>query len=272
MTDTRKIPQAAFEIVRDKERRVLFAYDDHHFPPRPAAAGDHIEGTLTAGYGHIGPDVVIGMTVTNDLAEQWLAQDLQDAAEALEKQIGADIVADLTSNQYAALLDFVFTAGVRDRDPKKPEWTIWRRLRARAYEQVPQELSKFDKTHIKHDDGTVEVVKLNGLVDRRNAEIGLWAVREPGTVDRIVPSSVTRLNPAPPTPAAPGRSKALIIGTAGAIAGAGPTIDQVSHVIAPYAQRSHYVEGVLGILAVLAAICAAVGIFYIRQQARNARN
>jgi lysozyme len=270
MTEIRAIPQVAFEITRDKERRVLFAYDDHHFPPRPAKPEDHIEGTLTAGYGHTGPDVLIGMTVTDDLAEDWLSQDLQEAAEQLTKKIGSDVVDELTSNQYAALLDFVITAGVGD--PKKPEWTIWRRLRARAYDQVPQELAKFVNTHIKRDDGTVEVVKVNGLVDRRNAEIGLWAVSEPGTVDRVVPSSVTRLNPAPPTPQAPGRSKALIMGTIGAVAGAGPTIDQVSHVIAPYAHRSHYVEGALGVLAALAAICAVVGIFFIRQQARNARN
>lgn len=267
---TREIPHVAIEIGRDKERLVLFAYDDHHFPPRPAQAGDHIEGTLTGGYGHTGSDVLIDMVITKDLAEAWQLQDLEEAAQALETKIGPAVIDDLTENQYAALLDFVFTAGVGD--PKKPEWTIWKRLRARAYDQVPLELAKFVNTHITKADGTVEVVKVNGLVDRRNAEIGLWAVSEPGTADRVVPSSVTRLNPAPPTPAAPGRSKALIAGAAAAVASAGPTIDQVSHVIAPYAQRSHYVESALGILAALAAICAAVGIFYIRQQARNARN
>lgn len=270
MSEPREIPQVAFEIVRDKERLVLFAYDDHHYPPRPAKPGDLIEGTLTAGYGHTGHDVQVGMLVTGDLAEAWLLQDLENARRELTDKISAGVVEDLTVNQFAACLDFVFTAGTGD--PHKPEWTIWIRLRARQYDQVPGEMAKFVNSHVKREDGTVEVVKVNGLVDRRNAEIGLWAVSEPGTVDRVVPSSVTRLNPAPPTPAAPGRSKALIAGVTAAVAGAGPTIDQVAHVIAPYAQRSHYVESALGLLAGLAAICAAVGLFYIKQQARNARN
>jgi len=270
MSEIRPIPPVAFEIVRDKERLVLFAYDDHHFPPRPAQPGDLIEGTLTAGYGHTGEDVYIGMLVTNAIADAWLQQDLETAARELTVKIGAAVVADLTSNQYAACLDFVFTAGVGD--PKKPEWTIWIRLRARQYDQVPGEMAKFVNSHVKKEDGTIEVVKVNGLVDRRNAEIGLWAVCEPGTTDQIVPSSVTRLNPAPPTPAAPGRSKALIFGVVGAAASAGPTIDRVSDAMQRYSGHSHYVDVMLGGLALAGAISAGVAIFYTQRQARNARN
>jgi len=261
---TRGIPQVAFDIIRDKEKLVLFAYDDAHYPPRPAKPGVPIDGTLTAGYGHTGEDVQIGMIVTKDLADAWLYQDLQEAAEALEKKNGADVIEVLTSNQYGALLDFVFNLGTGDS--KKSEWTIWKRLRARDFDQVPLEMAKFVNAGGK---------KLNGLVDRRNAEIGLWAVAEPGTVDQHIPSSVTRCNPTPPTPSDPvsmGKSKALIISGAGAIAGAGPMVNQVTQAIQPYAGHSDYVQKVLGILATVAAVCAAIGLFYIWMQKRNARN
>ena len=255
----------AFEIAKDKETLVLFAYDDAHFPPKQAMPGDTVHGTLTAGYGHTGPDVMVGMMVSQFQADDWLSDDLFDAAYKLEKKVGADAVSELSENQYAALLDFVLNLGTGN--PAKPEWTIWKRVRARAWDQVPLEMAKFVNATI---DG--KLVKLNGLVDRRNAEIGLWAMQEKGTVNQSVPSSVTRATPTPPTSAAPGRSKALIVGTAGAVAGAGPLIDQVSHAIAPYAGRSQYLEHALGLLAIIASICAVVGIFYVRQQARNARN
>lgn len=257
----RPIPQAAFAIVRDKEALVLFAYDDAHYPPREVAPGQKIDGTLTAGYGHTGPEVTVGMIVTHDIAEEWLSDDLYSAYRKLQMKTGADIIEALTENQYAALLDFVFNLGTGS--PSKPEWTIWKRVRAQQFDQVPLEMAKFVNAGGK---------KLNGLVDRRNAEIGLWAVSEPGTVDSAPPSSVTRANPTPPTASAPGRSKALIIGAAGTVAGAGPLIDQVTHAIAPYAQHSHYVEKMLGVLAALAAGCAGIGIFYVWLQARNARN
>lgn len=262
---TRAIPQVAFAIAKDKERLVLFAYDDANWPPKEAVPGDTIHGTITAGYGHTGPDVHIGMPVTQEMADGWLADDFYDAAYKLEKKIGADVVSEMSENQYAAALDFVLNLGTGN--PAKPEWTIWKRLRARAWDQVPLEMAKFVNATI---DG--KLVKLNGLVVRRNAEIGLWAVQEKGTVDQTLPSSVTRASPTPPTPAATGRSKALIVGAAGAIAGAGPMVDQVSHAIAPYAEHSHYVASALGGLAAIAAGCAGIGIFYVWLQARNARN
>jgi lysozyme len=265
MTEMRAIPQQAFDIVDAWEETCLFAYDDRHFPPKEAAPGAHIDGTLTAGTGHTGSDVTIGMTVTAEMDHAWKLADLEDAARKLYAKIGA-VVDDLTVNQYAAMLDFVFCLG--NGDPKKPEWTIWKRLRARAFDQVPLEIQKF----VNWGDPPV---KSSGLVRRRNAETELWAVNEPGSIDVPLPASITRATPTPPTKADPvpvTKSKALILGGAGAIAGAGPMVNQVSQAIQPYAQMSHYVQGMLGVLATVAAGCAAVGLFYIWMQKRNAQN
>lgn len=270
---TRAIPQAAYSIAKVKEELVLFAYDDAHWPPKEAVPGDIISGTLSAGYGHTGSDVTIGMAVTQAMADEWLTDDLCDAAYALEKKVGPEVIQEMSENQYAAILDFVLNLGTGN--PKNPEWTIWKRIRARAWDQIPLEMAKFVNATIKDKDGTKKTVKLNGLVDRRNAEIGLWAMQEPGSKDQNLPSSVTRKAATPPTPSDPvpaSKSKALIVGAVGAAAGAGPMVNQVTQAIQPYAAQSHYVQQMLGILATVGAGCAGLAIFLIWLQKRNANN
>lgn len=258
----RAIPQAAIDLVKQEEETHLFVYDDRHYPPRPAKPGDKIDGTLTAGTGHTGEDVVAGMVVTAEMDAAWLLADLGIAAKRLVDRIGDAIVEALTENQYAALLDFIFNMGAN------PAWTIWKRLKARHFDQVPGELTKFVNWGEPPQ-------KSSDLVNRRNAESALWAQGEPGTTNAPVPSSVTRAAPTPPTPADPVpmvKSKALIAGAAGAVAGAGPIVNQVSQAITPYAEHSHYVQATLGILATVAAGCAAAGVYYIYVQKRNAQN
>lgn len=259
----RPVPQAAIDLIKQHEETHLFAYDDAHYPPRPAKLGDKIDGTLTAGTGHTGPDVTIGMVVSEAMDVAWLISDLGIAAGRLIDRIGAAIVDSLTENQYAALLDFVFNLGAN------PAWTIWKRLKARHYEQVPGELVKF----VNWGDPPR---KSQDLVDRRNSEVALWATGEPGTSPLPAPpSSVTRAAPTPPTPTDPvplKKSKALILGAAGAAAGAGPMVNQVTQAIQPYAAQSHYIQQMLGILATIGGACAVAAIFFIWLQKRNANN
>lgn len=266
----RAIPQKAIDLVVAQETPILWVYDDalgaHHADgtPRTVAPGDAIHGKLTAGTGHTGADVVIGMIVTQAQNDAWLQQDLEHAAQQLEGRITAAIVDMLTENQYAALLDFVFNVGA------DPRWTIWKRLVAKQFAQVPIELAKFVNAKV----NGVER-KIPDLVKRRNAEIELFSADEPGTRDVQIPSSVLRTSITPPTPSDPipaSKSKALIAGAAGAIAGAPPMISQVSQAIQPYADQSDYVKHILGILATIAAVCAAVGLGYMWLQKRDARN
>lgn len=253
----RAIPQAAIDLVHDQEETHLFVYDDAFYPAREAKPGDQIQGTLTAGTGHTGADVSIGMAVTAEMDAAWLLADLNTAASRIAALIGA-VVDLLTDNQWAALLDFVFNLGAN------PSWTIWKRLRAKQFDAIPGEMQRFVNAGGK---------KLQDLVNRRNAECALWAKDEPGSDTRVVSSSVTRATPTPPTPIPPlARGKALIAGGVGAAAGAGPIVHQIMHAIEPYAEHSHYVESAMGALAVIAAISASAGIFYMVLQSRNARN
>lgn len=244
----RAIPQAAIDLVKDQESCVLHAYKD------PI-------GIITVGYGHTGEDIIPGDPVSQDQADTWLSMDLETAATRLCGIIGG-VVSDLTTNQYAALLDFVFNLGC---DPK---WTIWKRLNARQFDQVPLEIAKFVNAGGK---------KLQGLVNRRNAEIALWATGEPGTVEEPATpsSSMTRTTVTPPTPADPvpvTKSKGLIAGAVGAISIVPAAVDQAWHVLQPYTQHSALVERAVGGMFTVAAGCAVVSLAYTWIQKRNARN
>lgn len=242
----RAVPSSCIDLVKTQEGCVLHAYEDS-------------AGILTAGYGHTGPDVMDGMIVGQYQADAWLVADLQIAATRLCRQIDG-VVDDLTDNQYAALVDFVFNLGA------DPSWTIWKRLKAKQFDQVPLEMAKFVNAGGK---------KLQGLVNRRNAEIALWATGEPGTEDDRVPSSITRSTVTPPTPADPvpaKKSKGLIAGAAAAIAAVPSAVDQVWHVLQPYTQHSALVERMVTGMFTVAAICAAVSWAYMYLQKRNARN
>lgn len=256
----RPIPQAAIDLVRDQEETHLFVYDDAFYPPREAKIGDQIQGHLTAGTGHTGDDVIIGMAVTAEMDAAWLLTDLNIAAGRIAMRIGADIVAELTDNQFSALLDFTFNLGA------DPAWTIWKRLKAKKFDQVPLEMAKFVNSGGK---------KLQGLVVRRNAEIALWSLGEPGSTEAPASSSIMRTSATPPTPSdpvAPGKSKALIASAVAVVSGAPPMIDQVIHTVTPYAEHSHYVEVMLGGLGLAGAVCAGLTVLFIWINKKQARN
>jgi lysozyme len=64
-------------------------------------------GVLTIGYGHTGPDVTVGLTITKDRAIELLHQDIQKAVDCVNKLVTVTI----SQNQFDALVDFVFNLG-----------------------------------------------------------------------------------------------------------------------------------------------------------------
>jgi len=259
----RQVPQAAIDLVKDQEETHLFVYDDAFYPAKECAPGDQIQGTLTAGTGHT-DHLSIGMAVTQQMADGWLADDLARAGTRLSLQIG-DTVSQLTDNQYAALLDFVFNVGAN------PSWTIWKRLKAKQFDQIPLELQKF--VNIRKNGA---MVKSTDLVNRRNAEIALWSKGEPGTYDARISSSVTRqAATTPPTPADPvpiTKSKGLIAGAVGAVTSAPAIINQVTQVITPYADHSNYLQHVISYLAIIGAVSATATLFFIWMNKKQAQH
>lgn len=259
----REIPAVATSFIKERESLVLRVYDDQR-PDKILQSGDAVLGRLTGGYGHTGSDVHIGMEVTQAIADQWLDNDEDRAGNEFADVVHQDVIDMLTDNQYAAMISFVLNLGAN------PDWTIWKRLNAKQFDQVPLEMAKFVNEH-----RGSEVVKVSGLVNRRAAEVVLWSTGEPGSVTETPPSSVTRAAITPPTssdPQPPSRSKMLIAGAASAVAGVPPAVSQVSDAIQPYADKSHYVHLVIGGLATIAAICAGATLVFMWLHKRDARN
>jgi len=64
-------------------------------------------GVWTIGYGHTGPDVYPGLTITQEQASALLLQDVATAVATVNRLV----TVPLTQNQFDALVDFVFNVG-----------------------------------------------------------------------------------------------------------------------------------------------------------------
>ena len=68
---TRPVPDCAVALIKRFEFYIGRVYDDAH-PKKILEPGAHVDGTLTAGWGHTKGPLVIGMTVTQPIASAWL--------------------------------------------------------------------------------------------------------------------------------------------------------------------------------------------------------
>ncbi len=143
----RQINQEGLNLIKQWEGKKLIAYKDSG-------------GVLTVGYGHTSaagaPKVVSGMKITEAEAESILRADLSK----FEKRVNDLVKVKLTDNQFAALVSFDFNTGALHKS------TLLKKLNAGDYNAVPKELMKWV-----NDNGK----KVEGLVNRRAAECGLWA-------------------------------------------------------------------------------------------------
>ena len=113
-------------------------------------------GVPTIGYGHT-RGVAMGMTCTQEQAEQWLQEDVQIAVDAVNRLV----TVELTQNQFDALVDFTFNLGVGSLQRS----TLLKLLNAGNYSGAAGEFAKWNKAG-----GQV----LAGLTKRRQAERDLF--------------------------------------------------------------------------------------------------
>lgn len=89
--------QLGIDLIKSFEGCVLHAYPD------PATGG----APWTIGYGHAGPDVRRGMSVTQGEAEQLLKKDLAK----FEQAVGSAVHTPLNANQHGALVSLCYNIG-----------------------------------------------------------------------------------------------------------------------------------------------------------------
>jgi lysozyme len=137
------ISDAGLQIIKDSEGLRLVAYQD-------------TGGVWTIGYGHTGPDVKVGQTITEARADELLRRDVVEAEDAVRK-----LCPITTQNQFDALVSFTFNLGAG----QLKESTL-----RRLHNEGDYFAAKLQFGRWVNDNG----VKLNGLVKRRAAEAALY--------------------------------------------------------------------------------------------------
>lgn len=134
-------------------------------------AYDDGSGTWTIGYGHTGPDVRPGLTITRERALELLAGDVREA----EACVDALVHVPLAQCRFDALASLVFNTG-----PAPLRGTLGRKLNAGDYDGAADEFLRWDKVRV-HG----RLVRSPGLARRRRAETALFRavpVTPPATV------------------------------------------------------------------------------------------
>ena len=140
----RLINQAGINLIKQFEGLQLKAYRD-------------CVNVLTIGYGHTGPDVHEGLSITTQRAIDLLQQDLRSAGYDVQ----AHVTSVLTDNQYAALVSLVFNVGAGALIGTQ----LAHHLNAKEWQAAADGILKFD-----HAGGK----QIAGLTRRRQAERALF--------------------------------------------------------------------------------------------------
>lgn len=124
------------------------------------------EGVWTIGYGHTGPEVCTGMTVTLEQAEALLATDVSNAAAFVNRVVAVEI----SQEEFDALVDFVFNLGAGTFERS----TLLRLLNAGEFAAAAAQFALWDRAG-----GAV----VAGLLRRRQAETALFNEGQAGTTE-----------------------------------------------------------------------------------------
>ena len=140
----RHYSQRAYELTRHFEGLRLRAYQDQ-------------SGIWTIGYGHTGPDVHAGLTITEAEANALLVRGIAIAAACVCRVV----TVDLSQGQFDALVDFVFNLGCE----RLRGSTLLAHVNAAEFDLAAAQFLRWD-----HAGG----VAVPGLLVRRQAEMALF--------------------------------------------------------------------------------------------------
>jgi lysozyme len=116
-----------------------------------------VAGRCTIGYGHTGPDIKPGMTITAERAEELLRADL----DAAERAVSELVKVPISPGQHAACVDLVFNVG-RAAFEKS---TLLKMLNRKQFAEAGEQLMRWV-----HSGSAV----IAGLQRRRLAARAMW--------------------------------------------------------------------------------------------------
>ncbi len=141
----RKISKEGLSLIKNFEGCRLTAYK-----PVPT------EKYWTIGWGHYGPDVKQGMTITQEQADAMLLTDMGKYEAHVNNPSYVPVTDQLTQNQFDALTSFCYNCGAGN---------LKALCKGRTVAQIAASITKYDKAS-----GKV----LTGLTRRRAAELALY--------------------------------------------------------------------------------------------------
>ena len=115
-------------------------------------------------------DPLLHQAINLEQADALAIERLADVQIQLEANLGDKIVAALTDNQYAALLDFVFNVGIGSFAVSPYGSTLRKKIDAGDFEGVAQEFGRW----VYMTDRYGKKVPNQGLRERRAKEASLW--------------------------------------------------------------------------------------------------
>lgn len=142
---SKPIGAAGLALIKQFEGCRLTAY-------KPVAT----EQYWTIGWGHYGPDVRAGQTITQAQADALLTADCQRFADAVDNPAYCPLTAQLNTNQRDALISFTFNCGAG---------CLKTLCKGRSLPQICAAMALYDKSNGK---------PLAGLTRRRKAEQELF--------------------------------------------------------------------------------------------------
>lgn len=128
-----------------------------HFEGCELVAYQDVAGIWTIGYGHTGAGVGPGVKITQEYADQLLAEDLNQTELTVQRQVQVL----LNPNQFSALVCFVYNVG----DTAFKESTLLKFINAKDFDNAALQFDRWV-----YAGGRV----VQGLVNRRAAEKALF--------------------------------------------------------------------------------------------------
>ncbi len=135
--------QKLYDFIKKQEGCSLKAYPD--------------VGQNSIGYGHRGAEILTGMVITQQQADDYLTQDVQK----VEKIVNFCVLVPLTQGNFDALVSFTFNVG----EGQLRKSTLLKLLNQKNYVAASYEFLKWDKSG-----GTVNP----GLTNRRILEKAMY--------------------------------------------------------------------------------------------------
>lgn len=258
----RPVPRETIDLLHPFEGLRLKAYDDKQPNRKVFASVADVRGIPTNGYGHTGPDVtkmhvVQGKTITLKQAETNLLTDLIDAQRKIDLHVPRRRIDQLTEYQYAALISFVYNAGLMG------SWKITALLKSGRFDEVPDQMIRFVNSGGE---------RMQGLVNRRRAEIDLWrsgataVMPHPGL--EYAPSSTVVEAADAKTLAT---SRTLMASVVSGLSGVGTATTVAIEQVSPHAQGNNALTTVMTICVILSATAAFAAAMFRAQDAAAAK-